>query len=62
MEDEAYDNYKLIQGIQTPYTVTRYFNGDMSGQRFMTSVSYNQEVSDSQFEVKVVAEQEQKKP
>jgi hypothetical protein len=62
VEDEAYDNYKLIQGIQTPYTVTRYFNGDMSGQRFITSVSYNQEVSDSQFEVKVLAEQEQKKP
>ena len=26
----------LIQGIPTPYTVTRFYNGDMSGQRFMT--------------------------
>ena len=36
VEDEVYDNYKVIQGIPTPYTVTRYFNGDMAGQRFMS--------------------------
>jgi hypothetical protein len=64
VEDEVYDNYKLIQGIPTPYTVTRFYNGDMSGQRFMTSVSYNQGVSDSQFEANVGAGQNagQKKP
>ena len=42
VEDEVYDNYRVIQGIPTPYTVTRFYNGDMSGQRFITSVSYNQ--------------------
>jgi hypothetical protein len=50
VEDEVYDNYKVIQGIPTPYTVTRYFNGDMAGQRFMSSVGYNQGISDSQFQ------------
>jgi len=39
----------VIQGIPTPYTVTRTFNGDMSNQRFTTSVTYNQGISDSQF-------------
>ncbi len=49
VEDEVYDNYRVVQGIPTPYTVTRYYNGDMSNQRFTTSVSYNQGISDSQF-------------
>jgi hypothetical protein len=53
VEDEVYDNYRVVQGIPTPYTVTRFYNGDMSGQRFMTSVSYNQGISDSQFEAEV---------
>jgi hypothetical protein len=57
VEDEAYDNYRVIQGIPTPYTVTRFYNGDMSGQRFITSVSYNQGISDSQFEASVGAAQ-----
>ena len=60
VEDEVYDNYRMVQGIPTPYTVTRFYNGDMSGQRFMTSVSYNQAISDSQFEAGAGAEQ--KKP
>ena len=50
IEDEVYDNYRLVQGIMTPHTITRFYNGDMSGQRFLSSVSYNQGISDSQFE------------
>jgi len=53
LEDEVYDNYRVIQGIPTPYTVTRYYNGDMSNQRFTTSVNYNQGISESQFEAQV---------
>jgi hypothetical protein len=55
VEDEAYDNYRVVQGLPTPYTVTRFYNGDMSGQRFMTAVSYNQGVSDSQFNASIGA-------
>jgi hypothetical protein len=50
VEAEVYDNYREIQGIMTPYTVSRFYNGDMSGQRFMTAVTYNPGLSDSQFE------------
>jgi hypothetical protein len=55
VEDEVYDNYRQIQGIMTPHTVTRFYNGDMSGQRFMTAVTYNPGLSDSQFEAQVSA-------
>ena len=57
VEDEVYDNYKIIQGIPTPYTVTRFYNGDMSGQRFMNSVSYNTGIDDSRFAAQAGAEQ-----
>jgi hypothetical protein len=48
-EDEVYDNYRLVQGIQTPFDVTRFYNGDMSNQRFLTTVEYNKGLSDSLF-------------
>lgn len=50
VEEETYDNYRPTQGIMTPYTVTRYYNGDMSNQRFLTSVKYNQNLSDALFD------------
>lgn len=50
VEDEVYDNYRPEQGIMTPFSVTRFYNGDMSNQRFLTAVSYNQGLSDSLFE------------
>lgn len=53
VEDEVYDNYRDVQGIPTPHTITRFYNGDMSSQRFLTSVSYNQGISDSQFAAEV---------
>jgi len=53
IEDEVYDNYRPVQGIMTPHTVTRYYNGDMSNQRFLTSVSYNKDLSDSLFNASV---------
>jgi len=49
IEDEVYDNYRLVQGIMTPFDVTRFYNGDMSSQRFVTSVTYNKGLSDSMF-------------
>jgi hypothetical protein len=37
----------------TPYSVTRFYNGDMSNQRFLNSISYNQNLSDSMFNASV---------
>jgi hypothetical protein len=49
VEDEVYDNYRPVQGIMTPFSITRFYNGDMSNQRFMNSVSYNKGLPDSMF-------------
>lgn len=57
VEDEVYDNFRPVQGIMTPFTITRFYNGDMSNQRFLTSVSYNQGLSDSMFEPQATAPQ-----
>lgn len=53
VEDEVYDNYRLVQGIMTPFDITRFYNGDMSNQRFLNSVSYNKGLSDSLFEASI---------
>jgi hypothetical protein len=53
VEDEVYDNYKLVQGIWTPHSITRYFNGETSQQRFVNTASYNLKLADSLFEAAV---------
>jgi hypothetical protein len=52
-EDEVYDNYRPVQGIVTPFSITRFYNGEMSNQRFLNSVSYNQGVDDAKFAASV---------
>ena len=39
VEEETYDKYRPVQGIMTPYRLTRYFNGDMQTERFINSVT-----------------------
>jgi hypothetical protein len=53
VEDEVYDSYKLVQGIWTPHSITRYFNGETSQQRFVNTASYNVKLPDSMFEAAV---------
>lgn len=50
LEEETYDNYRLVQGIMTPYGFTRYFNGDMASQRFLNSAAYNQGLDPAMFD------------
>jgi len=50
LEEEIYDNYRPVQGIMTPYSLTRYFNGDMANQRFINSVNYNQNLDQAMFD------------
>lgn len=38
---EEYDDYHEIQGFPTPYTITRYKDGDMVSQRFLYKGAYN---------------------
>ena len=48
-EAEVYANWHLVQGIQTPYTITRYSNDEMTAQRFMNQVTYNDPIPDDKF-------------
>jgi len=52
LEEEVYDNYKPVSGIMAPYSVTRFFNGDMSNQRFLNSVTINQGLDPAMFDPK----------
>ncbi len=55
-EDEVYDNYRPSGGIQTPFSITRFLNGDMTNQRFLNSVSFNTGLSDSMFQASITYE------
>ncbi len=47
---EIYSNYKVVQGIATPYSTVRMENGDMTNQRYVNKVSYNTGLAASLFE------------
>jgi hypothetical protein len=51
-EDEIYDAYRPTQGIMTPYSITRFYNGEMSNQRFLNTVTYNDVLNDSMFDAR----------
>jgi hypothetical protein len=51
-EAEIFSNYKVVQGISTPYSTVRMQNGEMSNQRFVNTVSYNNGLDVSLFEPK----------
>jgi hypothetical protein len=51
-EAEVFSNYKLVQGINTPYSTVRMENGEMSNQRFVNTVTYNTGLAPSLFEPK----------
>ncbi len=42
VEDETlYGNYRTVQGIATPFTITNKRDGEINGQNFLTHVEYN---------------------
>jgi hypothetical protein len=49
-EEEQYEDYHLIQGIQTPLSISRYHNGDLSNQRFFTRVEYDVSLTPEMFD------------
>jgi hypothetical protein len=49
-EQETYDDYHTIQGLPTPLTITRYHNGDIANQRYLTKVTYNLPADPSLFD------------
>lgn len=48
-EDEIYDNWRMVQGINTPYSVVLVHNGQIVRQQYLFSASYNTAPPDSYF-------------
>jgi hypothetical protein len=46
---EVYDNWKVIQGIATPYNTLVLRNGDLIAQEFLGTIAYNRNLPDSLF-------------
>jgi hypothetical protein len=46
---EEYDNYRPVDGFQTPFNITRFKNGDMINQRFLFKAVYNQTLPEDEF-------------
>ena len=49
---EVYDNWKMVQGVNTPYNTLVSRNGDLQRQYFLSSVKYNTPMQSSLFEPK----------
>jgi hypothetical protein len=62
VEDEVYDAYREVQDVMTPFSITRFYNGDMSAQRFLTSVIYNKNLSDSLFSASITYDPNKQMP
>jgi hypothetical protein len=45
-----YDNYHRIEGIATPFTVTRTHNGEIVQQQFVQRAEYNVDLSENLFD------------
>jgi hypothetical protein len=51
LEAEEYDDYHKFNGISTPFSITRYHNGDMTNQRFLYNVVYGGAIPPEMFDV-----------
>ena len=50
LEEEIYDNFRMVQGVNTPYGFTRYFNGDMESERFVNAAHYDGQLDQAMFD------------
>ncbi len=44
LDAEEYDDYHVVNGLPTPFTITRFRNEDMTRQQFLDKVTYNEEI------------------
>ncbi len=51
---EEFDDYHNIDGIQTPFALTRLHNGDMTQQRFVFKAAYNVPLPPEGFDVDAI--------
>lgn len=48
-EEEIYDNWRMVQGVNTPYSTVLSHNGQIVRQQYITSITYNNRPADSYF-------------
>ena len=51
VEAEEYDDYHKLNGISTPFSTTRYHNGDMTNQRFLYNFTYGGAIPPDMFDI-----------
>jgi hypothetical protein len=54
-EVEEYDDYHTIDGLPTPFTITRFHNGDVTSQRFVLKAHWNVPLPRDGFDVNAIA-------
>lgn len=54
-EVDEFDDYHTIGGIATPFTLTRFHNGDMTNQRFLYRAAYNVQMAPNAFDADAAA-------
>jgi hypothetical protein len=52
---EEYDDYHTVDGLPTPFTITRFHNGDMTNQRFIYRGAYDIPLTPDMFNPDVAA-------
>jgi hypothetical protein len=57
---EEYDDWHTIQGLPTALTITRYHNGDMASQTFLSKVEYDIDVTPATFDPNILLEKKGK--
>jgi hypothetical protein len=55
LDAEEYDDYHVIDGIPTPFTITRFKNDDMVRQLYLHKAVYNQPLDDGFWSVDAAA-------
>jgi hypothetical protein len=63
VEDETiFGNYRTVQGIATPYTITRKRDNEINGQSFLSHVEFNKTFEPGFFDAKVTYNPEHYNP
>ena len=58
---EEYDDYHTIQGFPTPFTITRYHNGDMDSQIFFSKIEYDVDLPPGSFDPSILLNKKEEK-
>jgi len=60
-EVELYDNWKVIQGVNTPFSILAMHNGQIVRQQYLITISYNNNTP-GQYFTPVLIKHEVEKP